>query len=114
MTGMEQDTPHRMALLLDDVHRALTGADYGALGPLTAEIEAEMTRLETDGDGAALMGVQARALRNARCLQAAQRGFRAAHRRVAEIRAARSGLVTYDPKGRRAEPHPGGELVKRF
>lgn len=103
-----------MAVLLDRVHAALSQADYGQLAPLTAEIEAELTRLETGRDSAALLRVQARAQRNATCLQATQRGFRAARRRVEEIRAARSGLVTYDTKGRRAEAHPTGELTKRF
>lgn len=103
-----------MAVLLDRVHAALTRADYAQLGPLTVEIEEELARLEVRRDGAALLRVQARARRNETCLQAVQRGFRAAHRRVAEIRAARSGLVTYDIKGRRAEAHPAAELTKRF
>ena len=109
-----QDQPDAMSRLLDAVHDALTGADYRALAPLTVQIEAEMTRLEAASGVAALSGMRSRALRNAACLLAAQRGFRAARRRVEEIRAARSGLVTYGPKGRRAEAHPTGELVKRF
>lgn len=103
-----------MAVLLDRVHAALADADYEGLGPLTAEIEEELGRLHVRADGAALQRVQARARRNETCLLAAQRGFRAARRRVEEIKAARSGLVTYDTKGRRAEPHPTGELTKRF
>jgi len=103
-----------MAALLDQVHAALIRADYGRIGPLTAEIEVELARLEDSRDGAALRRVQARALRNASCLQAAQRGFRAARRRVEEIRAARSGLITYDSKGRLATPPPGCELTKRL
>jgi hypothetical protein len=103
-----------MAVLLDRAHAALTHADYADLGPLTAEIEAELARLEISGDVAALLRVQTRALRNETCLLATQRGFRAARRRVEEIKAARSGLVTYDTKGRRAEPHPTGELTRRF
>ena len=103
-----------MAVLLDRVHTALTRAEYGQLAPLSVEIEAELARLEGNRDGAALLRVQALARRNETCLQAAQRGFRAARRRVEEIKAARSGLVTYDTKGRRAEPHPTGELVKRL
>lgn len=109
-----QDAPDAMALLLDRVHAALMQADYGQLGPLTAEIEEELMRLETRRDTAALLRVQTRARRNESCLQATQRGFRAARRRVEEIKAARSGLVTYDTKGRRAAPHPTGELAKRF
>ncbi len=103
-----------MAGLLDQVHGALLRAEYGSLGPLTAQIEAELARLEAGSDVAALMHVQARAQRNASCLLATQRGFRSARRRVEEIKAARSGLVTYDTKGRRATPHPTGELTKRF
>lgn len=103
----------RMATLLDDVHAALMAADYARLGPLTTEMEAEVSRLEGSRDAAALARVKGLAQRNAACLQAAQRGFRAARRRLAEITAARSGLVTYDIKGRRAEPNRGGELTKR-
>lgn len=112
--GSDSAAPDAMARLLDQVHQALTGADYPALGPLTVQIEEEMARLEAGTDSATLRGLQAQALRNARCLQAATQGFRAARRRVEEIRAARSGLVTYGPKGRRAEVHPTGDLVKRF
>jgi len=103
-----------MASLLDRVHAALTQGDYAQLGPLVAGIEVELSRLESDRDAAALLRVRARALRNEACLLAAQRGFRAARRRVQEIKAARSGLVTYDTKGRRAEPHRTGELTKRL
>ena len=103
-----------MAYLLDRVHAALTHADYAQLGPLAVEIEAELAYLERNRDGAALLRVQVLARRNEVCLQSAQRGFRAARRRVEDIKAARSGLVTYDTTGRRAAPHPTGELAKRL
>lgn len=104
----------QMATLLDLVHEALIAADYGRLGPLTTEISAELDLLEGRRDTAALKRVHIKARRNEACLLAAQRGFRAARRRVEEIKAARSGLVTYDTKGRRAEPHRSNELTKRF
>jgi hypothetical protein len=103
-----------MVALLDAVHAAVIDGDYPQLGPLTQGIEAELTRLEASRDAAVLGRVRQRAERNATCLLAAQRGFRAARRRVAEITAARSGMVTYDTNGRRAEPHRTNELTKRF
>ncbi len=113
-TAAAQGAPGAMVVLLDRVHAALTQAEYVDLGPLSVAIEIELARLEQSSDHAALLHVQALARRNEACLQAAQRGFRAARRRVEEIKAARSGLVTYDVKGRRAEPHPPGELAKRL
>ena len=103
-----------MAALLEQVHAALIHADYGKLGALTEGIGIELARLEAAGDLAALLRVRGLAQRNEACLLATRRGFRAARRRMAEIQAARSGLVTYDTKGRRAEPQPGGELTRRF
>jgi hypothetical protein len=104
----------RMARLLDGAHDALMRADYAPLAVLTAGIEAELALLEDRRDGAALLRLRARAQRNEVCLQAVQRGFRSARRRVEEIRAARSGLITYDDKGRRCAPQAGAEMVKRF
>ncbi len=108
------DGVDRMAHLLDGVHDALMRADYAPLAGLTVGIEAELARLEDRRDGAALLRVRARAERNEVCLQAAQRGVRSARRRLEEIRAARSGLITYDDKGRRCVPQAGAEMVKRF
>jgi len=111
------DTPTEldlMASLLDQAHAALTRADYARLAGLTEAIEAELARLEHTRDRQALARVQKRAARNAACLLAAQRGLRAARRRVEEIRRARLGLVTYGPTGSRTEPHRHGLLTKRY
>ncbi|MGL6210253.1 MAG: hypothetical protein ACRC14_10545 [Paracoccaceae bacterium] len=109
-----QTGPDTMANLLDQAHLALRQADYAKLGGLTVAIEVELARLETVQDLAGLARVQQRATRNAACLLSAQRGLRAARRRVEEIKRARSGLVTYGPSGSRAEPHRHGLLIKRF
>jgi len=106
--------PDPMADLLDRVHAALTSADYAVLDGLTGRMAAELTRLETGGDAAVLALLQHKASRNAGCLMAAQRGLRAAQRRVAEIARARSGLVTYGPGGPGAELHHSSLLTKRF
>lgn len=114
------DPADRMETLLDRVHAALTAADYGQLAALTADMEAELARAEAGHDAAGLSEmsglarVRDRARRNAICLLAAQRGFRAARRRVAEIRAAQSGMVTYDPTGLRCAPTAHGALTQRF
>jgi len=103
-----------MMVLLDDVHAALLAADYARLAPLAAQIEAEIDALERSRVTATLHLVAVKARRNMASLQAAQRGFRAARRRMQEIAAAQSGLITYDSAGRRSAPHPTGDLAKRF
>jgi plasmid stabilization system protein ParE len=45
---------------------------------------------------------------------AAQRGVKAARRRLAEIRSTASGLVTYDRTGRRAEVTESRNLAQRL
>lgn len=105
----------RACSLLDGVHQALLRGDYAALSPLTTALTAEVTALEQDPshrDG--LQSVARRATRNAQCLLAALRGVRAAQRRLADIRAAGSSLVTYDQKGRRAEVVAGRDLAKKL
>ncbi len=104
----------RMCDLLDAVHAALVRADYTGLDALTDAIAADLPALEELRDRAGLIRVQQKAARNAVCLLATQRGLRAARRRVEEIRIARTGLVTYDPRGRRSQPALAGRLRERF
>jgi len=104
----------RMCDLLDAVHAALVRAEYQELDALTDAVAAGLPAVEGSRDRAGLIRVQQKAARNAVCLLATQRGFRAALRRVEEIRVARTGLVTYDPHGRRSEPALAGRLRERF
>ncbi|MEO6300637.1 MAG: hypothetical protein ABIV25_14750 [Paracoccaceae bacterium] len=58
--------------------------------------------------------VRDKAQRNAACLLAAQRGIRSARLRLAEMRRAASGLVTYDRMGKRAEVSECRKLTQRL
>lgn len=100
--------------LLDQVYTALLQSDYGALPGLTARLDRELQTPSEPLTEARLQIIHRRAERNAACLLAAQRGIRAARRRLAEIRSTASGLVTYDRSGRRAEVSEPRNLAHRF
>lgn len=104
----------RAAQLLDDVLRAVKSADYAALPRLYEALEHELAQPSGRPDGAALAVIRRKAEINARCLLAAQRGVRAARRRLTEIRAASGGLVIYDNKGRRSEVPNSTTLAQRL
>ena len=101
--------------LLQDLHSALRLGEFGHLGELTRSIEAAVQGLS----GAALSETAARhlrdlATRNAACLEGAERGIRAARRRLAEIRAVQAGTRTYDDQGRSQLIAPAaGRLARR-
>ncbi|MDZ4093358.1 MAG: hypothetical protein U1D35_00430 [Paracoccaceae bacterium] len=100
---------------LDRVHRAALAGELDNFGKMAAEIEALLAQISGLDDLALARRLHEKAERNAVCLQAASRGVRAARRRVAEIAAARTGLVTYDGKGRRAHMTPTeGQLTQRL
>ena len=100
----------KAAVLLDEIHGALLRHDYGALGPLGLALEAELDQPSQQLDARAVQVIRARADRNAATLQATTRGIRAALRRMAEVRQAARGMVTYDRSGRHETPDPGAPL----
>ena len=86
---------------LDAVHAAILAGNISDLAQLTQTI--------TDGvdhiAGARpqdMHRIRQKAARNTQCLQAAMKGIRAAQRRLAELRQASAGHVTYDQNGQRA------------
>lgn len=101
------------ALLLDQVYDAMLRSDYAALPALGQRLEAVLqgnaTLTATDLDQ-----IRRRADRNAAVLLAAQRGIKAARRRLADVRAATNSLVTYDRSGRRAEHSDSRNLAQRL
>lgn len=99
----------RLTDLLDASQAAIRCADFVALAALTEAISVA----EPCTTAAELAEVRLRAQRNAALLEAATAGFRAARRRVADIRAARAGLATYDDKGARLRLEPTGPLTLR-
>lgn len=98
----------RLEHLLDDAAAALLAGDLAALARLTPEMEAASLD-PTDRAGAER--VQRKAQRNARLLQAATRGVKAARLRVAEILHGPT-LTTYDARGQKAS-FPAGNLAAR-
>ncbi len=93
---------HELAQLLAATRKALLAGDLAALPPLSEAVEAALeggwpNGAVADADAAAL---HAQARENARLLEAAMRGVKAARRRLAEISASRD-LVTYDASGQR-------------
>ncbi len=102
------------AQLLDHVYAALRRADYGALAGLTERLERELEAPSEKYTEARLAIIRRKAERNAACLLAAQRGIRAARRRLADIRSTATGLVTYDRSGHRAAVSESRTLTQRL
>jgi hypothetical protein len=84
--------------LLDAVSDALLAGDLATLSRLAPEVEAATVSAP---DQASADRLQRKALRNARLLQAATRGVKAARLRVGEITRGPT-LTTYDAQGRKA------------
>lgn len=106
--------------LLDAVHAALLTADTAALRHLTPALETALTDLEDQvapadpGARRDLERLRRKAGRSAACALAAGRGIRAATRRLEDIRAAASGLATYDSTGHRCECPGAAGMTRRF
>ena len=100
------------AQLLDQVYDAMLRSDYAALPALAARLEAALPGPPLTE--AELHLIRRKADRNGAVLLAAQRGIKAARRRLADVRAAASTLVTYDRSGRRAEHSDTRNLAQRY
>lgn len=83
--------------LLDLAAAALIGGDFQALAKLTPQIESLTT---VRSDRRMTESLQAKAQRNARLLDAATRGVKAAQQRVTEV-ARGPTLTTYDARGKK-------------
>jgi hypothetical protein len=90
--------------LLDQTAAALLTGDLATVARLTPQIE--MARI-APVDHAAAERLQGKAQRNARLLDAATRGVKAARLRMTEITRGPT-LTTYDARGHRAEIAPLG------
>lgn len=94
--------------LLDQTAAALLAGDLSALAALAPRIEAT----DLPGDRASAERVLAKAQRNARLLDAAMRGVKAARLRMTEITHG-STLTTYDARGQKAQFAPQGMVPAR-
>ena len=90
--------------LLDQAAAALLSGDLAALARLTPALESASPAAP---DRASAERLQQKAQRNARLLEAATRGVKAARHRVAEITRGPT-LTTYDARGQRAKIEPQG------
>lgn len=90
-----------LLLILDDMHAAILVGDFGRLAQLSLTLDSARREVEDFGHPAPEL-IQAKAQRNAICLQAAILGVKSAQRRVADIAQAARGLTTYDRGGVKA------------
>ncbi len=95
--------------LLDQAAAALMQGDLAALARLTPGIEAARI---APTDRASAERLQTKARRNARLLEAATRGVKAARLRMSEITRGPT-LTTYDARGQKAEIAPSGLIPAR-
>jgi hypothetical protein len=114
MQPIEPARPLGAEQVLDQVYAAMLISDYGALPALTAELEKALQRQAKPSTEAEVQMIRRKAERNAAVLLAAQRGIKAARRRLADIRASSSSFVTYDRSGRRAEVVETRNLTQRL
>lgn len=99
--------------LLDAAHDALLAGDLVALDRIGDGIESLAHSL-AESDSATARRLRDKAERNARLLEAAARGVKAALGRLTEI-ASGPTLTTYDSHGRRAEVSEGrATAFRRF
>jgi hypothetical protein len=94
----------QLEALLDQVATALLDGDIAALARLTPEIEG--ARIAAP-DHMSAERLQRKAQRNARLLEAASRGLKAARLRLSEITLGPT-LTTYDARGQKAQIAPLG------
>lgn len=94
--------------LLDQAAEALLAGELGRLAALTAQIESAAL----PPDRATAERLRGKAERNARLLDAAARGVKAARLRVDEITRAPT-LTTYDARGQKAQIAPQGLTAAR-
>jgi hypothetical protein len=99
--------------LLDAVRDALVAGDFAALAQLGDNIDA-LADTPPEADRAAARRLRAKAERNARLLQAAARGVKAALGRLSDI-ASGPTLTTYDAQGRKTAVAPVAlPVLRRF
>jgi hypothetical protein len=109
MSGPEAEISAR----LDEIRNLLRQGRLTELAPVTDALERAIAAADPIApEGLRRLGDTAR--RTATALAAAARGVRAAHRRLAEIRAIGEGFVSYDAAGRRDDTSAqAGRLTRR-
>jgi len=98
MAGHEQAVAG-LEQALNQTYDLLRQGDFAAVAAQIAATEAGVKAIAGLTDAVAAARLRRLAERNARCLQAAAMGVRAARRRLTEVLAASSGLQTYNGQG---------------
>lgn len=120
---LTDDMAQRLDHSLDHIFGLLREGNLAGLKDALTDLESQLAdsrSAEAAGSGApvtvdALAGLRRKAERNAACLKGTARGLRAARRRIAEVRAAATGLAAYDAQGQRLDATaPGAGVNRRF
>jgi hypothetical protein len=101
-----EDMALRLDHTLDHIFALLREGNLDDLKGALSDLESDLAVTPVTGSPAtesALAGLRRKAERNAACLKGAARGLRSARRRIAEVRAAATGLGAYDAQGQRLE-----------
>ena len=105
----------RLEKVVRDTALAARTGNLAAMGELAARTDATLAELGGEVDSARLEALHDLAQRNAKALEAAGRGVRAARRRLAEIASVHAGVQTYDIDGRTKKiGGPTGSLKARL
>ncbi|TXH99748.1 MAG: hypothetical protein E6Q73_09635 [Pseudorhodobacter sp.] len=100
--------------LLDEVAAKTRAGDFTALGALSARLEASLAELVKQPPGPGLDRLRQKAEQNARLLDAARRGIKAARRRIEDARQVAQRLQTYDIAGKKSDIAVGATTTGRF
>jgi hypothetical protein len=111
-----EEMAERLDRTLDHVFALLRDGHLTELKPALTDLEAAMVpppAAGTAATGERLARLRQKAERNAVCLKAAARGLRSARRRIAEVRAAATGLSAYDAQGQRLDAAAAAARISR-
>lgn len=112
-----EDLAQRLDASLDRIFALVRDGNLGDLRAALSDLEADIGGVAVPGSPVTegvLAGLRRKAERNAACLKGAARGLRAARRRIAEVRAAATGLGAYDAHGQRLETAAGARIIQRL
>lgn len=107
------DRAAALSALLDEQAAALRAGRVGELEALAGRLAALVDQGLTGTDPATARRLRDRVARNASLAQAAEKGLRAARRRLAEVAVAAQGGRTYDGRGQIAPVGPAAASLMR-
>lgn len=100
--------------LLDEVAAKVRFGDFSGLAGIVPKLEAALAELSGMPPSVTLERLRTKAETNARLLEAARRGVKAARRRIEDARQVTQGLQTYDMSGKRSDIAVGTTTSGRF